>query len=408
MRKFNALAALLLLLLIPATLPSRAMLLGGSGATRACIYSGNNVTDTAGNTDGCAGANLSSAKYISNLFTGFIDATYTNSHPPNWDVAGVDYPVGPYTASGSLIACTSSSSCPTSGISPPGCATVSGNAMTVQSAPCAIKGYHFTGMCVGWVSGITSGVITITDNLFTLAAGCDSANTKFVGESGSGDETGTQEVIFTFNEVDETYSIVTRNVSSYVAVYGGGTTMGTPACVIEYNYFHDGQGNTFELDSQNTSNSGSVCEIHYNIISNTGSPGSHSDNPYFGGAPGFDYQPNMSFNTVVAYTVGNSATGSFTYSSQINSGYIQIGGYIQNNIIIANDGNGSDQISAFLIRCCNTGYTLPGIIVDNNWYDATSSFGFLTSPNQLFFCTGNKNLIDGTVYTNTFGSYSCT
>ena len=51
------------------------------------------------NVDGCNGAPAASTYTVrhSNFFTGYAQQsgqTYFNSHPPQWNVAGVDYPVG--------------------------------------------------------------------------------------------------------------------------------------------------------------------------------------------------------------------------------------------------------------------------------------------------------------------------
>jgi len=121
--------------------------------------SGGNCPQGTGVADGCLAANSSSAIRHSNFFSGYANqVSQTYSTRPPWNVAGVDYPVGHYTATGSLTdpAVTQPSGCTYS-------ATGSGGGGPILdcrgAAALTISGYNF-----GPVGGHGATVLQIQDN----------------------------------------------------------------------------------------------------------------------------------------------------------------------------------------------------------------------------------------------------
>jgi hypothetical protein len=352
--------------------------------------------------DGCSGAQGNSTVTLPNLFTSPVNY---GQRPP-WNVAGVDYPVGP--DSGPFVTPTASNL--------PSCASMgsggSNNYVIINSAPCEIRHYNFNGICLGWSSSITSGTITIDNNNFILNSGCNPASTVFVGYPENGDGTGTQQVIFEYNKIDLTFSRTDTScggpcVSESVA-FNGGTKNGSGSAagvIFEYNYLYNGQGNVIQIDGPNSF----TAENHYNLIRDFGSPGSHSDGQYTNGSSGSArvITINSTYNTTSYHNPANAnGTGPYTYGSQINSGYGLVGGVIDNNTIIINYGPGVIGFGR-AIYCCGSGYSPVGMDVSNNWVDYTGSYGFTYEITTPTTCHGNVNLNIGATITGSFSGGSC-
>jgi hypothetical protein len=370
------------------TVPRSEAMIGGlmppSGLCAADPYSGQ---------DGCAGANPNSTKQIASLLNGYT-AT------PAWWSAGVKYPVSYYTPLASLTECNSSS-CP--GL--PACAATGSsggnNYVLIASAPCTLSGYHFDGVCVGW--NVSSGIVTITDNLFTVSASCNPAGENYIGYPNAGSETGTQNVIFTFNEIDQTYTQNDSSNVSFVATFDGGTA------TVEYNWAHNGYGNVFRFDCGNSSCSATEA---FNLITDFGGSTSHSDGQYFDGSSGTAYAININYNTI-SYQNPSTAAGTSPLNpvSQISANLIQVAANIENNTVIVNTSGGPGAWGGATVYCCATGYGPSGTNITNNFVDNRGQLEFMYS-NATFgavssTCHGNVNMNDGTTITQTLAAFSC-
>lgn len=141
LRKLAAAVAMLIVFAVPSHAGMR--LHGTFTAPTTCPHSG------AGYADGCAGANQTATFVDPAFFTNVRQSGQGqykaaggagSNHPPPWDVAGVDYPVGYYTPTGSLL---DPNTTPISG-----CNT---NAVTISCTPSSggtinIKHYWFNGV----------------------------------------------------------------------------------------------------------------------------------------------------------------------------------------------------------------------------------------------------------------------
>lgn len=124
----------------------------------------------AGYADGCAGANQSALYIFPNFFTDVRQsgqAQYKaaggsgSDHPPPWDVAGVDYPVGQYTPDAGLIDATVSAAA--------GCSIdLPNRRWNCGAGPIVVDGYRFNGM--GIIQGGTPNGMTINNSHFTLTS----------------------------------------------------------------------------------------------------------------------------------------------------------------------------------------------------------------------------------------------
>ena len=191
LRQIHALALSSIVALFIAAQPTMASM-HGSNSRSSCAYSGS------GWSDGCAGANMGSTYQVSNFFTSYARGsgqTYasgggnlSSSHPPPWNVAGVDYPVGYYTPKSSLKdpAVTQPANCTYYSTGSPFNSAYPYLQCGIASGQVDIEGYDF-----GPIGGhdctpvtlssanLTSGTtVTIKDNLFENGADCSNNATN--------------------------------------------------------------------------------------------------------------------------------------------------------------------------------------------------------------------------------------
>lgn len=181
-----------LLIAIPVGSPVSAAL-HGSAMAASCAYLG------AGWSDGCAYSNPSSTYQVTNFFTSYArqsSQTYastggntSSAHPPPWDVAGVDYPVGYYTAKASLKdpAVTQPTNCTyhltgslfNSAFPYLECGTASGQNVDIEGYNFGPVGGHDCTPVTLSSANLTSGTtVTIKDNLFENGADCSNNATN--------------------------------------------------------------------------------------------------------------------------------------------------------------------------------------------------------------------------------------
>ena len=158
--------------------------------------------------DGCSLANINSAVQHSTFFTGYANQsgqTYGTggSNRPPWNVAGVDYPVGHYTATASLLDPKTSqpSGCTYSDTAGPGGGP---RLLCGMSTAMTVSGYNFGpvgghGCTELQLASSAGATLTVTNNLFAADNSCYAGTVNTIIQA---TRSVTFNLVFTYNTVD--------------------------------------------------------------------------------------------------------------------------------------------------------------------------------------------------------------
>ncbi len=158
--------------------------------------------------DGCPLANINSAVQHTNFFTGYANqSSQTYATRPAWNVAGVDYPVGHYTATASLAdpAVVYASSVNGCQYYSSQAAHTAGPILYCQtSANLTLSGLNFGpigghGCTFLYLSKSGNPTVTITNNLFVADQNCLTGGTNTLIQATT---TSAFSLVFTYNTMD--------------------------------------------------------------------------------------------------------------------------------------------------------------------------------------------------------------
>jgi hypothetical protein len=318
---------------------------------------------TAGYNDGSAKA-PSGSPQLPSLLSGY------SARPP-WAVAGVDYYVGVPTGISLMDPATINM------------AGVSVNAAThliqITGSNVTLSGYNFS-LGGGWQIYIRPGASnTVIQNSnfkvgsnnqvpINAAAGAGNLTVQYCTLDGGSSQSGNAWTLINYN--------------------GSGTF------VCEYNSFANAPDDAVDF------NSGKMTPIiRYNVFYNLGtSPGSHPDPVQYVGVTSTNAVE--AFNTIYQPNPG----GMQGVQLQAQNGSTLINTAIQNNVIIAKGPAIDMSYSIAVIQ--NSGNTINGAAITNNYIDVTGAYGpfYPPSGSNLTF-SGNTNIKTGQEMRPTSGSY---
>jgi hypothetical protein len=365
------------------------------------------------NADGAnlAPAGTAVAPGLFNQGTGTTGATW--SPRPTWRVAGVDYPVGPDSGVTLVV--------PTVG-NLPGCATISGGTITVNSAPCTLNGFDFTasggGMEIYMPNGFcpSGGAIVISNSKFVHGANINGTWPSGLADIVHSFGTHTCTLDFHNNIIDGAGCNFAGNKATSQS--GLLSWTGSGAISIKYNQFLNGVQHGVELGNGNPMNGGPLT-IQYNYFRNFAYGFTVHGNPIIlQGTTGYD-TVLINYNTFVglpgpagefapvgvcaanAAVQGNGITALAYVASGCGCGgpWTLTNTMIDHNVYISPPVRGNGQ--GFTVRMvdCDVGPCVSPQ-VSNSWmvWDISPSFptyGWLlsTATNPLCF----NNLQNGTV-----------
>ena len=151
-----------------------------SALARVCPY------PTTENVDGCNSAPAASAYTVrhSNFFTGYAQQsgqTYFNSHPPQWNVAGVDYPVGIHRLYASALKSPVNIA---SDPAAPGCSYGNNFVLCTAASKTVVNGYDFTqpNGCTNIEFEAGAGDVTLENSKFAFGATCTALDSGYIAE----------------------------------------------------------------------------------------------------------------------------------------------------------------------------------------------------------------------------------
>lgn len=402
---------------------------GGLSISAICAYGSTYA-------DGCAGANTSSTFKVVTAYgvpfntyatsSSYLGSsqTWINAHLQPWNVAGVDYPVGYYTALGSLLN-------PHTNI-PAGCGYIAagvgngymGGGAVIRcnlsgSNSLDIEGYDFgseNGIQL-YISGTTTGTVTIKNNRFACGAPlCSATPSGALLQFASG--SGASAFYVGFNSFDGGDGPNSTNCSGGRCTFGGTrsiqayNTLGSRT--FEYNYF----GYTTARPVSGNGMSANSVIFRYNYfegITGQDNPGEHAEiyiesNPSAAILPLMDYL----FNTVVIsrlspYNLGTSLIELTTGGASVTWTQIDVIG----NTLISNGTPSLQNTFSTIIEAANTIGTLntysnyidPTYILANHCF---VYYGTITSPNvgsggvPNSGGTQNANLVTGGIINATW------
>lgn len=213
----------------------------------------------------------------------------------NWNVAGVDYPVGYDT--------TLSLKDPTVTANLPSCASISGKTVTIHSAPCTVNGFDFTlhdtHLVVGSSLG-SSSLVTISNNNFNCTV---STTTTLDNIHINGGGQDVKIYYNTFNGGSSTRGTLCGPSGGMNAAIGVDATGGTVD--IEYNYCYYQDSKCVETNSGGSSGSPLVLIEKYNYWVDYGMCGggcSHGEAEYtFAGSSTATVSYTMAFNVMLQH-----------------------------------------------------------------------------------------------------------
>jgi len=311
--------------------------------TGSCGYTGSS-------SDGCTGATPIAPQYPSLL------SSY--SRRPNWNVAGVDYAVGP---SGTLKDVTTSV--------PTGC-SLSGSTLSC-SGNVTISGYDLTGKRIY----VGSGTAVITNNKFTLAPGCADPIIDLRGQTGS--------VLISKNSFDGGGATCTN--LNFGTLINTSMTNGS-TLTITYNLFTNVPQDA--IDANGPSSGAANFVAKYNVFYNQGWTG-HPDGFQFNGG---NFSPiDIGFNTyyTIAPPTTNAGTQPFHVESQLTAALSNI--TVHNNTLLTLSGTGTSCNGGSIFpKNCSVNYVIAckqdsgvnsttNFYAYGNWIDASGAIRALTN-----------------------------
>jgi hypothetical protein len=294
---------------------------------------------------------------------------------PNYNVAGVDYPIG-YDRTLTLKA-------PTSG-NLPSCATnPSGNAVTINSSNCTINGFNFNGIHLQVAGGLSN--IVISNNLFTCIRGTTSTldAINFGGTSVS--------AVIKYNDFNGGVVNATACVTGQQTAAVNGT-FGTGTITIEYNYCYLQDAKCWNFEGGGTSGSPLAINILYNWDADmdwcqtscqTPNP-AHGEDTYNYAANGAVFAtPTYKFNTAIIHFYYGSPNISTSPQALEADGYSFANPNVSYNMAMdrgtqpygGTDGSTVQSNSAPMYCGHQEGGTITGTAVHlNNFVDASASY----------------------------------
>jgi hypothetical protein len=281
---------------------------------------------------------------------------------PAWKVAGVDYAVG--VPSGTSLA--NPSSITLAGVS----VDTASHTVTISCSNVSLSGYDFRGGG-GWGVDIDPGATNVVIKNCHFLVGANN-NVPINAASGSGNLTVLN------NTIDGGSG--TSGADWALVNYGGSGTF-----TAKYNAFLNAQEDAIDF------NSGTMTTVvEYNVFDNLGtSPGSHPDPVQYVGV--------TSNNSVEAYNTiyQPNPSGMQGVQLQAQSGSTLDNTMIENNTIVAK-ASSSVAMSYSIAVIQNSGNTINGAVVDNNYIDYSGAYGpfYPPSGSNLTFC-GNVNMATG-------------
>jgi hypothetical protein len=193
------------------------------------------------NVDGCNGAPAASAYTVrhSNFFTGYAQQsgqTYFNSHPPQWNVAGVDYPVGIQKRYASALKSPVNIA---SDPAAPGCSYNNNVVLCTAASTTIVNGYDFTqpNGCtnIEFEAGVAD--VTLENSKFSFGPTCTILDYGYIVEMNNHGNITVQ-----YNYFDDTnpQALSTLNLA-FIDFPGQAATGNTlNKIIIQYNAFING------------------------------------------------------------------------------------------------------------------------------------------------------------------------
>ena len=319
--------------------------------------------------DGSANAAAGAAQ-VSDLFTGYA------TRPP-WEVAGVDYAVG--TPAGTALKNPAIISM--AGVS----VNASNHTVTITGSNTTLDGYDFS-LNGGWevyIQGASH--VTIKNSNFVVGS---NNLIPIISDANSSDLT------VAYNTIDGKGGAVDTLIS-----YRGTNSAGN-GLTAEYNWIKNAPANSIQVVSGTTT-------VEYNLYqSGHYASGAHADFVQF--ARSYSTDSKINYNTlVITPSPGNVAGEGIQVEAQLGStlNNTEVG----HNVIIA---TGTISASYLLAIRQDSGNTINGISVHDNYMDASGAYGFFYNgavggSNASVF--GNIDLKNGkTVNSNNTESGSAT
>jgi hypothetical protein len=190
------------------------------------------------NVDGCNGAPAASAYTVrhSNFFTGYAQQsgqTYFNSHPPQWNVAGVDYPVGIQKRYALALKSPANIA---SDPAAPGCTYNSNVVLCTDTATTIVNGYDFTlpNGCTNINFEAGAANATLENSKFSFGSTCTILASGYIAEVNA---KGNITVQYNYFDNPNPATLSTNNIA--FVDFPSQAATGSPAnkIVIQYNAF---------------------------------------------------------------------------------------------------------------------------------------------------------------------------
>ena len=309
---------------------------------------------------------------------------------PGWQVAGVDYAVGVPSGAALLD--------PTVAANLPAGASIDAvnHMIDVHGNNVTLSGYDFS-LHGGWgvtIEAGTTGTTTISNSNFVMGSG------EPIAINAQSTNVGNLTVLNdTFNGTQQNIPSVQpppagSGLSGAINYNGNGTF------VAEYNDIFNMPGDGIDFSS------GTVTPtIEYNLFAGLGyTPGAHADPVQFYG----DTVNNavIDFNTIYS-PQGSNKSANEGLQIEAQGGSTITNTQIENNVIIATGPTMTQSLS--IATWQDSGNTLSGVTVTNNYVDPTASYGALGTGSNAPQGSGlvfnnNINMLTGAAIANPAGS----
>jgi len=282
------------------------------------------------------------------------------------------------------------------------CATYASNMVTINSAPCTVKGFDFSlhnGIGLRISGSITNGaLVMITNNKFAYGSAFNPVGGALIW-SNTG---GFINITIKYNHFDGIYSF-TDSCSggcptAFIVLLSKGNN------TIQYNSFF----NTNQHDIEPSAPGTFIAEFNY--IQRVGLNPSHGD---------WIESNNKSGNQILTedHNTGYSGpsgmashAGAFCYVTNFNNTTAVVTGGCQNDTWVATGSSGSSGVG-YLISI-NPGGIVNDVTISNNYMDDSGSYGYMYNPTQdgsvmngPITCTGNKSLTTGAKIAGTISTF---
>ena len=315
---------------------------------------------TTGYNDGSAGAPAGNPQ-MPGLLDGYAAV-------PPWQVAGVDYAVG-IPADTTLL---NPATIAMAGVT----VNQTAHIITINASNVTLNGYDF-GVGGGWGIAVDSGATnTVIENSHFLVGANE--NVPVQAYPGSGNLT-------LLNNVFDGGSQTSDAVWALVSYSGSGTF------TAEYNSFLNSPSDAIDF------NSGTMTTVvQYNLFDNLGtSPGAHPNS--------VQYESVTSNNSVIAFNTiyQPNPSGLQGVQLQAQGGSDFVNTTIDNNVIVAKGPSPSIDMSYSIAVIQNSGNTIDGVNVSDNYIDDTGAYGPFYPPTgtNLVFAN-NVNMTTGATLAN--------